>query len=107
MRTKEEVDSAFELIETLSGKHGMEPDSYHKCICSLAYEYSLIDCLDTTQYLLSKCPKEYFETVQLRQMDEDENYRGVMVMLAYTLVQRNLVEGVDEVFQPTMAPANC
>lgn len=105
-RTKEAIDAAFKLVESLAGKEGGLDDSvYRKCTICLAHEYSLINDMDMVQYLIAKVPKEYYENVQLRQMAEDETYREVVILLAYTLIQRGLVAGSDDIWQPTQSAA--
>jgi hypothetical protein len=106
-RSKEKVTAALKLVTDLRKSGGMEDDIYHKCLVCLAQEYSALDDMSSANYLISKVPHEYYETVQLKQMEEDKSYEEVVILLAYSLIQHGYVDGVDDVFRPTQTGATC
>jgi hypothetical protein len=105
VRDRDQVDGALKLVETLRANSAMGDDAYYKCLVSLAYEYLLADEHQLALVLLAKPPVDYYERVQLRQMEEDGMYRDLVVLLAYRLVQMGLVTSSEDTLSPTMAPA--
>jgi hypothetical protein len=103
-RTKQQIDASYKLVSNLSEQDRLDKNLTYKCLISLAYEYTLIDDMATSCYLISKCPKSYFETSQLQQMAEDSTYEEDVILLTYALIQRGLVDGSDKVFVPNMQP---
>ena len=104
-RPKDKVDSALKMIEDIRKTGSLSDGAYHKCLVSLAYEYCLVDEDQMALVLLAKAPPEYYQTVQPQQMEVDEQYRDLVVLLAYKLIQMGVVDGDQETHVPTMAPA--
>ena len=71
---------------------------------SLAYEYCLAEEDQLALVMLTKAPPEYYQTVQPQQMEADPQYRDLVILLAYKLIQMGVVDGSEEVHTPTMAP---
>lgn len=105
-RKKDEIDAALKVVETLHSSGAMSDGSWAKCVVSLAYEYTMIEEDQMALVLLARPPVEYYQTVQPQQMEADDQYRDLVILLAYKLIQMGVVEGADDVHTPTMAPAN-
>lgn len=104
-RPRDKVDGALDAVEKIRAANAMADDVYHKCLVSLAYEYILVDETEVALVLLNRPGTEYYEKVQSKQMEEDELYRQLVVLLAYKLIQAGLVEGSDSLYPATMPAA--
>lgn len=105
-RSREKVDEALLLIESIRAAGAMGDDVYHKCLVSLAYEYTLVDEDEEALILIVKVPTSYYESVQFEQMEADSLYQDTVVRLAYKLIQMGVVEGSDKLYVPTMPKAS-
>ena len=103
-RTKDKVDQAFKMIEDIRKTGTLSDGAYHKCLVSLAYEYCLAEEDQPALVMLTKAPPEYYQTVPPQQMEADPQYRDLVILLAYKLIQMGVVDGSEEVHTPTMAP---
>jgi hypothetical protein len=92
------------MIEDIRATGTLSEGAYHKCLVSLAYEYCLAEEDQMALVLLSKPPAEYYKTVQPQQMEADAQYRDLVILLAYKLIQMGVVDGSEDVHVPTMPP---
>jgi len=105
-RPRDKIDEALKVVEALKASGALGDGAYFKCLVSLAYEYILVEEDQFALVLISKAPVEYYKTVQPQQMEEDPMYGDLVVLLAYKLVQMGVVDGSDDLYPPTMGPAN-
>jgi hypothetical protein len=101
--SREKADAALKVVEDIYKTGSMSDGSYYKCLVSLAYEYCLADEDQMALVLISRAPAEYYRVVQPQQMEVDSQYRDLVVLLAYRLIQMGVVDENPHV--PTMAPA--
>lgn len=106
IRKKNELDDALRMVEEMHKTGALDDSVWAKCLVSLAYEYILVEEDQFALVLISKAPVEYYKTVQPQQMEEDPMYGDLVVLLAYKLVQMGVVDGSDDLYPPTMSPAN-
>lgn len=103
-RSKDKVDQALKMIEDIRKTGTLSEGAYYKCLVSLAYEYCLADEDQLALVMLAKAPPEYYKVVQPQQMEADAQYRDLVILLAYRIVQMGVVEGTEEVHVATMPP---
>ena len=104
VRKRDEIDAALKMVEEMHKTGALSEGVWAKCLVSLAYEYALAEEDQMALVLLVKAPPEYYKDVQPQQMDADAQYRDLVILLAYRLVQMGVVDGAEEVHPPTMAP---
>lgn len=102
VRPRDEVDKALKMIEEMYKTKAFSDNVYYKCLVSLAYEYCMAEEDQLALVLLAKAPPEYYKVVQPQQMEADAQYRDLVILLAYRMVQMGVVDGADEVHVPTM-----
>jgi len=106
LRSKDEVDVALKVVEDLFRAGSLEEAVYYKLIVSLAYEYFCCDEQQEALVHISRVPAAYFELHQLDQMRQDGMYAELVVLLSYKMIQAGVMEGSDDLIQPTMPVAN-
>jgi hypothetical protein len=77
---------------------------YYKGVVGVAADYAKEGDIVSAYVTLAIPPPEYFELIQLRQMQDDPVYAEVAGGLAARLVRYGL--DCDEELAPTQAPAN-
>jgi hypothetical protein len=75
----------------------IDPNTYHKLMVGAAYEFATIGEFLRAAGVVQTIPIEYFETVQTRQMAEDQEYAQRAYSLAKLLVENNLIDLVPAV----------
>lgn len=104
-RNRGEVDQALAVVENIYKTGTMSPDVWAKCIVSLAYEYMCADQQQEALVQLNRVPPSYYKDVQYKHMKDDTMYAELVVLLSYRLIQMGVVEGSEELIEPTMPPA--
>ena len=101
---KARIDEMRSVVERYKTE-GLDADSYNKCLVCLSYEYLQAGCELDAINILASVPVEYFENVQLKQMEEDAMCNSLVINLSYKLIQAGLVEGTDEIMMTPNVPA--
>jgi hypothetical protein len=89
-----EVES---MLENMSRTGALEPDSYYKCLASLASDHA-VKYLDVEKalVLLNKLPPEYLSQVLVQQMAADCWFAEAMTQLTYRMQQLGVIGNVQK-----------
>jgi hypothetical protein len=90
-RIERQLQESLAVVTQMYRQGVLAPDDYHKCVVSLAYEFSVAGYHLRAASIIQSVPLEYFQSVQRKQMEEDGRYAYIAYTLALNLVQNGLV----------------
>jgi hypothetical protein len=85
------------MLDTMAQSGALEPDSYYKCLASLASEHAVkyLD-IERALVLLNKLPPAYLSQVLAQQMADDGLFAEAMVQLTYRMQQLGVIGNVQK-----------
>lgn len=93
----EKTKLAIKAFDELKNSDLLDIDSYHKCLVELSYNTFRDGDLDACIQTIGRVSPDYFLTKQVEHMLEDENYKNMVLYMAYKFIQMGVVEAGLEI----------